>query len=123
MNSSEDKSQVQVSATVNLSSIDAMFATIGTKLENLKERVDDRFQTLEQRMEVRFDQQDTVIERIEKRTENVEAQTTKTNGRVTAIENKWDSVKYRIGGFVIAMSLLATGIELAVKAGIRVVFK
>lgn len=71
----------------------------------------------------RFDRQDEVIDKVEKQTTKTNGRVDKTEERVTAIESKWSSVKYRIGGFVVAMSLLATLVGWALNNGLRIVWK
>lgn len=72
---------------VNLQSVDAMFATLIANGNHLREMLTER-----------LDYQDKALSEIR-------AQTTKTNGRVTELENFRRKIAAKVSGFVLAISL------------------
>lgn len=73
---------------VNLQSVDAMFATLLADGKHLKEFLIER-----------LDHQDTALAELK-------TQTTKTNGRVSALEHFRDNILAKVTGFVMAISLV-----------------
>ena len=120
---SQEPPKAKFTGSVDLSSIDAMFATTISKLENLKERIDDQIQVLGQQMESRFDSQDATIGAIRE-------QTTRTNGRlgeaekgIVELKNYKSSIRNRVIGFI-AFGTAAGGlVGWAIEAGLRFSFK
>lgn len=120
---SDQSPKVRFTGSVDLSSVDAMFATTLAKLAELSNKIDDRVHVLGQKMEGRFDSQDVTIEAIV-------VQTTKTNGRVgkveeraTALENYKSSLRNRAIGFIAAGSLVGGLIGWAIESGLRLSFR
>lgn len=86
----------------NKNSSDAMFATI---LLRLDQQDKDRLLDVKERTEFRA----LVVERFDEgtlRMERIEAQTLKTNGRVTKLEAKWGVVTAKIAGALLVLGAL-----------------
>lgn len=81
-----------VKMEVNLQSVDAMFATLISDGKHLREFLVDR-----------LDSQDRVLDEIK-------AQATKTNGRVTALELFRTSAVAKIAGFILGVSMIGAAL-------------
>lgn len=110
--SADEGSKIHMTGRVDLSSVDAMFATTIERLTRLGERMDDR-----------FDSQDKTIGEIKEQTTKSNGRIGKLEGRTEAIEQYKASIQNRVIGFIAAGTVMGGLIGWAVESGLRLTYK